>query len=58
MTNGRNALNGRHLGGRGIFPLFFMALGPILAVIGAVILLVNREPKAVMVKEEKKIKKK
>ena len=32
-------------GGRGILPLFFLALGPILLVVGAVILLVNREPK-------------
>jgi hypothetical protein len=35
-----------------------MTLSPILAVIGAVILLVNREPKAAVAKEEKEAKKK
>ena len=58
MTNDRSAFNGRHSGGRGFFPLFFVASGPILAVVGAVILLVNREPKVIVVKEEKGIKKK
>lgn len=41
----------------GFLPLFFMALGPILVVVGAVILLVNREPKVKeAVKEEKVVK--
>ena len=56
MANNRGGFNGGRLGGRGIFPMFFMALGPVLALIGAVILLVNREPKAVLVKEEKEVK--
>ena len=53
-----NNFKGRRFGGFGLLPLFFVASGPILAVVGAVILLVNREPKAVVVKEEKEIKKK
>ena len=53
-----NNFEGRRFGGFGLLPLFFVASGPILAVVGAVILLVNREPKAVVVKEEKEIKKK
>ncbi len=52
----RNNFNSRRFNGLGILPLFFMALGPILAVVGAVILLVNREPKAAVVKEEKEVK--
>ena len=40
----------RRMAGRGILPLFFLALGPILLVVGAVILLVNREPKKAAVK--------
>jgi hypothetical protein len=55
MAGNREGFNGRHMNGRGIFALFFMALGPILAVVGAVILLVNREPKAAVVKEEKEL---
>jgi hypothetical protein len=52
----RNNSDGRRFGGFGILPLFFMAMGPILAVVGAVILLVNREPKAKEEKEEKEVK--
>ncbi len=44
----------RHLAGRMLLPLFFLALGPILLVIGAVILLVNREPKETARKGDKK----
>ncbi len=43
-------------GGQGILLMFFLALGPILVIVGTVILLVNREPKAEMVKEEKEAK--
>ena len=44
----------RRIGLFGILPLFCMALGPILAVVGAVFLLVNRESKVKeAVKEEK-----
>jgi hypothetical protein len=35
----------RRMGGIAFLPLFFFALGPVLAIIGMVILLVNREPK-------------
>lgn len=56
MFNDRAGFNGGRLGGRGIFPMFFMALGPILAVVGAVILLVNREPKSAEEKKEKEVK--
>ena len=52
----RNNMDGRRFGGRGILPLFFLAFGPILVVVGAVILLVNREPKPTVVKEEKEEK--
>ncbi len=48
----RGSLAGRRMGARGILPLFFLALGPILLLVGAVILLVNREPKKAAVKEE------
>jgi hypothetical protein len=56
MLTLRNAPGGRRFNGFGILPIFFIALGPILAVVGAVILLVNHEPKAVKVKEEKEVK--
>lgn len=56
ISNMRDRLNGSRMHLRGILPLFLLALGPILAVVGAVILLVNREPKAVVVKEEKEEK--
>jgi len=46
----------RRMGARVILALFFLALGPILLVIGAVILLVNREPKKASVNEEKEVK--
>ena len=52
----RGGFAGRRMAGRGILPLFFLALGPILLVVGAVILLVNREPKKAEVKEEKEVK--
>jgi hypothetical protein len=52
----RNNMDGRRFNGRGILPLFFLALGPILVVVGAVILLVNRDPKPMVVKEEKDVK--
>ena len=51
----RGGFAGRRMGVRGILPLFFLALGPILLVVGAVILLVNREPKKAAVKEEKEV---
>lgn len=54
----RGGFAGRRIAVRGILPLFFLALGPILLVVGAVILLVNREPKKDAVKEEKDQKKK
>jgi hypothetical protein len=58
MSNFRGRFNGGRIGlGAGIFLLFFMALGPVLAIVGAVILLVHREPKNVPVKEEKDVKK-
>ena len=56
MVNFRDRFDGGRFGQRGILPLFFMTLGPILAVIGAVILLVNREPKNAVMKEEKEVK--
>ena len=46
----------RRIAVRGILPLFFLALGPILLVVGAVILLINREPNEAAVKEEKEVK--
>ena len=52
----RGGFAGRRMAGRGILPLFFLALGPILLIVGAVILLVNREPKKAAVKEDKEIK--
>ena len=52
----RGGFAGRRMAGRGILPLFFLALGPILLVVGAVILLVNREPKKAAVKDEKEVK--
>ena len=52
----RAGLAGRRMAGRAILPLFCLALGPILLVVGAVILLVNREPKKTTVKEEKEVK--
>ena len=52
----RNNMDGRRFNGRGILPLFFLALGPILLVVGAVILLVNREPKKAAVKVEQEVK--
>jgi hypothetical protein len=58
MLYNHRDFNGGRLGGRGIFLMFFIALGPILAIVGAVILLVNREPKAAVAKEEKEAKKK
>jgi hypothetical protein len=57
MFNYRGRFNGGRFGFGGIFLLFFMALGPILAIVGAVILLVHREPKNAPVKEEKDVKK-
>ena len=58
MFNDRGRFNGGRFGlGAGIFLLFFMALGPVLAIVGTVILLVHREPKNAPVKEEKEVKK-
>lgn len=51
----RGGFAGRRMAVRGILPLFFLALGPILLVVGAVILLVNREPKKTAVKDEHEI---
>ena len=52
----RGGFAGRRMAGLGILPLLFLALGPILLVAGAVILLVNREPKKAAVKEETEVK--
>jgi hypothetical protein len=58
MSNFRGRFNGGRFGlGVGIFLLFFMALGPVLAIVGTVILLVHREPKNAPVKEEKDVNK-
>jgi hypothetical protein len=57
MFNDRGGFNGAPFAGRGVFLLFFIALGPILLIVGAVILLVNREPKTVDAeKEEEEVK--
>ncbi len=52
----RGGFAARGLTGRMLLPLFFLALGPILLVVGAVMLLVNREPKGAASKDEKEIK--
>ena len=52
----RGSFAGRRMAVRGILPLFLLALWPILLVVGAVILLVNREPKKDAVNEENEIK--
>jgi hypothetical protein len=57
MFNNRGRINGSRFGLGGIFLLFFFALGPVIAIVGAVILLVHREPKNAPVKEEKDVKK-
>jgi hypothetical protein len=51
----RNKMDVRRNNGRGILLFLFLALGPILLVIGAVMLLVNREPKKAEVKEKKEV---
>ncbi len=57
LSKMRSNFGGRRFGLFGFLPLFFMALGPILVVVGAVILLVNRESKVKeAVKEEKVVK--
>jgi hypothetical protein len=59
FSNSHGYLPGMRDGGFGNFgfalPLLFLASGPILAIVGAVILIVNREPKQV---DEKKVKSK
>jgi hypothetical protein len=56
MLNFRGRFNQGRFGLLGIFALFLFALGPVLAIVGAVILLVHREPKNAAVKEEKEVK--
>ena len=56
LLRGQNNFDGRRFGVGAILPIFFFALGPVLAVVGAVILLVNREPKASKSKKEKEVK--
>jgi hypothetical protein len=56
MFNFRERFNHGRFGLLGIFALFFMALGPVLAIVGAVILLVNREPKNTPLQVEKEVK--
>jgi len=51
----RNNMDSPRMAGHGILLFLFLALGPILLVVGAVILLVNREPKKATVKEEKEV---
>lgn len=54
MRNSSSIAGRGMVGGFIILPFLFLASGPVLAVIGAVILLVNREPKLVKAKEGKK----
>jgi hypothetical protein len=55
MQSSRPMVNRRAAFSLGGLPIFLFALGPVLAVIGAVILLVNREPKEnITVEDEKK----
>jgi hypothetical protein len=54
MQSPRLAYNRRASIGFAGLPIFLFAMGPVLAVVGAVILLVNREPKKETVVEDEK----
>ena len=57
FKDNRMDFNGGCIGARVILPLFFFALGPVLAIVGVVILLVNRQPKSTAKVKAKEVKK-
>ena len=57
FMDNRGGFNDGWMNPRGILPLFFLGLGPVLLIVGAVILLVNREPKPAVDVKTKEVKK-